>query len=176
MNLLCHARPPPFHHVTCALVIPASSQNYLFGEGHAEGGSWWIGTVVADARLGRPHAEITNDPYGCGGLWERYLVQWDRADPSQSDPTVDAATDGRYQAEGDNHQLQERTSAAADVLESAAAGGAEGAVVNAVDGGGSSNSDESHSWLSPWELYEAGVRTDTVMIREHMTTITTEQV
>ncbi len=37
---------------------------------------FWNGIVVADNRDGG-EAGVQEEPYSCGGLWERYTVTWD---------------------------------------------------------------------------------------------------
>ncbi|PSC70372.1 WD40 YVTN repeat-like-containing domain,Bromodomain isoform [Micractinium conductrix] len=38
-------------------------------------GLWWLGTIVSDQRDGR-HADVLADPFGAGGLWDRFGVAW----------------------------------------------------------------------------------------------------
>lgn len=70
--------PPPYTHT------PGVAKGWQVGQRcqafwadvEAEGGGrWWAGTIVADARHGSP-AEALADPFGCGGLWERFTVEW----------------------------------------------------------------------------------------------------
>jgi hypothetical protein len=42
----------------------------------AAGGEWWVGRVAADARAGG-WAGVAEDPLGCGGLWDRFTVEWE---------------------------------------------------------------------------------------------------
>ena len=39
---------------------------------------FWNGIVTADNRDGG-EAGVQDDRFGCGGLWERFTVVWDRA-------------------------------------------------------------------------------------------------
>lgn len=50
-------------------------QTFWADEEVAEGGRWWLGSIVADRREGH-NSDVLSDPYGCGGLWERFTVEW----------------------------------------------------------------------------------------------------
>ena len=39
---------------------------------------FWNGIITADNRDGS-ETGVQDDPFGCGGLWERFTVVWDRA-------------------------------------------------------------------------------------------------
>ncbi len=45
----------------------------------------WTGTVLEDRRRGAGR-DLEVDPYGAGGLWERYRVAWDTAEPTLQSP------------------------------------------------------------------------------------------
>ncbi|KAK9829398.1 hypothetical protein WJX72_005590 [[Myrmecia] bisecta] len=50
-------------------------------------GQWWTGVIIEDMRDGRPADEVLRDPYGCGGLWERFTVVWDQETVDEPGPS-----------------------------------------------------------------------------------------
>jgi hypothetical protein len=39
-------------------------------------GRWWNADIISDHNPGLPARAPLADPYGCGGLWERYTIRW----------------------------------------------------------------------------------------------------
>jgi hypothetical protein len=146
-------------------------QTFQLDADHEQGGEWYHGSVEADARISRPHSEVASDPYGCGGLWERYKVQWDDEDTAgdvAEDAAGDAAENDVPQGDKEPQQIQQQQGLAEAQPHAAAA--AAGAEVAAAGGAG------DDSWLSPWELYAAGQSSEAVLAAEHTTQLTGEQV
>jgi hypothetical protein len=151
------------------LLLPLP-QTFQLDADHKQGGEWYLGSVAADARITKPHSEVAADPFGCGGLWERYKVQWDDEEAAD-DAAEGAAEDVPDGGEGTQNLQQQQGLAEVQQNNADAAAGA--AVAAAAAGGGDGGDD---SWLSPWELYAAGQTSEAVLAAEHTTQLTGEQV
>lgn len=47
-------------------------------DSNEDGGQWYTATIITDNRIAsRPQDEVNRDPYGCGGLFQRYTVSDD---------------------------------------------------------------------------------------------------
>lgn len=179
-----------FAHTLRAACHP---QNFQQDSGQQRGGSWWLGTVTQDARLQRPHAEVAADPYGCGGLWQRYQVRRAFAHarvhacmhaacmfgsctmqlcmccscmPRTHNPDVAACRMLQVTFDQEQHQQEGGHDAVAAAAAAAAA-----------DGTAAAGSEAGEvAWLSPWELQLAGVSSEQALAQEQAEHLSTELV
>jgi hypothetical protein len=151
-------------------------QTFQLDPEHEAGGEWYTGSIIADARISRPHAEVTADLFGCGGLWERYKVQWDaEGDASEEEDHDDDHHAGGGKEEVLQRKQQQRRQGVAAAA-AAAAGDHRGEAEDPAAAAAAAESDGDDDSLSPWELYAAGQSSEAVLAVEHATQLTGEQV
>lgn len=110
--------------------------------GSGEASRWWDALITSDASPALPPRAPLDDPYGCGGLWERYTIRW----ILNGDGGGGGGTGGGT--------------------------GGGGGVTGGVTGGGvtgvTSNPDDPalQQAVSPWEMFPAGATTEAALGEE----------